>query len=190
MSRRVYLKSETIAFRKTNLPFGGLSNMAPGFPILINGYSIRTSEALYQACRFPDFPMIQKQIINERSPMSAKGISKREIQNTRDDWDLIRFKVMRWCLEVKLFQNWEKFSLLLESTGNKYIVESTPTDKVWGAVLKGDSYEGVNALGRLLMELREKYIIEKKNPIYIHPPEIPDFKISNELPLPINIKKL
>lgn len=190
MSRRIYSKNETVAFRKTASAYGGLSNMAPGFPLVINGHSIRTSEALYQACRFPAFPLIQKLIIAEKSPMSAKGISKREIIHTRDDWDLIRFKVMRWCLEVKLFQNWEKFSLLLESTGTKPIVESTPTDKVWGAVLKGDKYEGINALGRLLMELREKHIIKKERPAMIYPPEINGFMLYNELILPISVSDL
>jgi type I restriction enzyme S subunit len=46
--------------------------MAPGFPLCVNGVRIRTSEALYQACRFPHLPDIQRQIIDERSPMTAK----------------------------------------------------------------------------------------------------------------------
>ncbi len=190
MSRRTYLIDETIAFRKTTLPFGGLSNMAPGYPLVINGYSIRSSEALYQICRFPEYPTIQKQIVLEKSPMIAKRVSQKDLSKTREDWDLIRFKIMRWCLEVKLFQNWDKFSLLLESTGTKYIVEVTPTDKVWGAVLKGDTYEGVNALGRLLMEIREKYIFNKETPSIICPPEVANFKIFNEIILPISISNI
>ena len=50
---RTYRYDEVCAFRKTKEAFGALSNMASGFPIRINGTFILTSEALYQACRFP-----------------------------------------------------------------------------------------------------------------------------------------
>ena len=46
---RTYYPAESAVFLKTNERFGGLSNMAPGFPIVLNGVRIRTSEALYQA---------------------------------------------------------------------------------------------------------------------------------------------
>lgn len=63
-------------FRKTKEEYGGLSNMAAGFPIELNGVRILSSEALYQAMRFPNHPDYQKEIIQQRSPMTAKMISK------------------------------------------------------------------------------------------------------------------
>ena len=60
---RSYNAENCIAFRKTNEMFGGLSNMAPGFPIEISGTKILTAEALYQACRFPGYPALQHDII-------------------------------------------------------------------------------------------------------------------------------
>ena len=73
---REYKRSEVVHFRKTDEEFGGLSNMAPGYPLRINGTLIFTSEALYQACRFPHRPEVQRLIISQTSPMTAKMKSK------------------------------------------------------------------------------------------------------------------
>ena len=69
---RTYERSRSVVFRKTREEFGGLSNMASGFPLEINGLRVLTSEALYQACRFPHLPEVQKQILEQASPMAAK----------------------------------------------------------------------------------------------------------------------
>lgn len=69
----------------------------------------------------------------------------------------MRVKVMRWCLRVKLAQNWSAFSRLLLATGDRPIVEESRRDEFWGAKpVNADTLVGVNALGRLLMELREE----------------------------------
>ena len=49
---RTYQRNECVTFRKTDEPFGGLSNRAPGYPLCVNGLSIMTADALYQACRW------------------------------------------------------------------------------------------------------------------------------------------
>ena len=67
---RTYTRMESVAFGKTKEAFGGLSNMAAGFPIRVNGVRILTSEALYQACRFPHLPHVQRLIIAQVSPMT------------------------------------------------------------------------------------------------------------------------
>jgi type I restriction enzyme S subunit len=153
---RHYVRSECAVFRKTNELFGGLSNMAGGYPIVINGVKLRTSEALYQACRFPHLPDVQEAIIGERSPMAAKMRGKPFRSQSRQDWDEVRVSVMRWSIRVKLLQNWSRFSALLEDTGDRPIVEHSRRDRYWGAVaLNDEELEGQNVLGRLLMELRE-----------------------------------
>ena len=135
--------------------------MASGFPITINGTVVKTSEALYQSLRFPNYPEIQKRIISDSSPISAKRYGRTQIYKTRKDWNFIRFKIMKFCIEVKMFQNYSAFSKTLLSTNDIPIVEYTDKDKVWGAVLDGKYYTGTNALGRLLMGLREQ-VKEKK----------------------------
>lgn len=184
---RTYHPSTSAVFRKTNKRFGGLSNMAPSFPVVVNGVRIRTSEALYQACRFPSRPDIQKQIIDDPSPMTAKMRSKPFRQDTRSDWDAVRVNVMRWCLRIKLAQNQESFGQLLLSTGSVPIVEKVRREDFWGATEMPDGMlVGMNVLGRLLMELREQYTKEGPESFgRIEPLEIPEFLLFATPILPI-----
>lgn len=132
--------------------------MAPGYPLNVNGCFIWTAEAIYQASRFPHRRDVQKLILGQTSPMTAKMRSKPYREDSRPDWDQVRVLIMRWCLRVKLIQNWEKFRTLLLATGERPIVEDSRRDSFWGAVATKDDPEilvGCNVLGRLLMEVRE-----------------------------------
>jgi predicted NAD-dependent protein-ADP-ribosyltransferase YbiA (DUF1768 family) len=81
---------------------------------------------------------------------------------------------MRFCIAAKLEHNKKSFGRLLHSTVGKSIVEYSDKDKVWGALKAGDYYEGTNALGRLLMELRESVIRDEFKLVV---PNIPNFKL-------------
>ena len=173
---RAYRPSEVVSLRRTKERFGGLSNMASGFPIEVNGVRIGPSEALYQACRFPDRPDVQQMIIEQRSPMTAKMKGRRYVQGTRSDWQRIRVNVMRWCLRAKLVQNWDTFGSLLLSTGDVPIVEDSRRDDFWGAKLVDGALVGMNILGRLLVELREELKGPNRDGLRtVDPPHIPDF---------------
>ncbi|MBS0032173.1 NADAR family protein [Chitinophaga sp. 22321] len=184
LSQREYKIQDVITFAKTDSQFGGLSNMAPGYILFVNEVNIQSSEILYQACRFPLFPQIQEEILRTKSPMDGKIISRNYLAYTRQDWNSVKFKVMRWCLEVKLIQNYSKFSELLLTTGNKPIVEYSTKDSLWGASPSPSSKDilvGTNALGRLLMELREKIksgTLTQTSIIY--PLDIPAFLLFNK----------
>ncbi|WP_106230221.1 NADAR family protein [Halomonas ventosae] len=187
---RTYRRAEVVVFHKTRESFGGLSNMAAGFPLYVNGVRILTSEALYQACRFPHLPDIQKEIIGQHSPMTAKMKSKPHRNNSRPDWEKINFRVMRWCLRVKLAQHYEEFGSLLLSTKDRPIVEQSRKDDFWGAKT-GDLTEeiliGQNVLGRLLMELRELLKKDSNEKLKkVSPLNIPDFLLFGELIGPID----
>ena len=156
-SLKTYHREECAIFLKTAERFGGLSNMAGGYSLSINGIHIPTSEALYQACRFPDRPELQKIIIGQKSPMTAKMRTEPYRKDSRPDWDEVRVEIMRWCLHVKLVQHWEKFGNLLLSTGDKPIVEESSRDQFWGAKpINVDTLVGMNILGELLTALREQ----------------------------------
>lgn len=172
-----YNRTDCIVFKKTKEAFGGLSNMAGGFPIKINDINILTSEALYQACRFPRIPDVQELIITQGSPLAAKIVGKSHRKDTRPDWDTVRVKIMRWCLRVKLACNWNEFGELLNLTGEKPIVEDSRKDRFWGAVTEdGESLVGNNILGRLLVELREELKSEVIDDlIIVKPLTIDDF---------------
>ncbi len=182
---RTYDGKVSCVFRKTKEQFGGLSNMASGFPLRINGIEVFSSEALYQACRFPHLIHVQEKILKERSPMTAKMVSKPYRGDSRKDWDETRTKIMRWCLRVKLAQNFIEFGKVLESTGDRPIVEDSGKDIFWGTIrdkVETETFRGVNALGRLLMELRKSYNDHRFDHelFVIEPPKIPDFTLLGE----------
>ncbi|MEY2926239.1 MAG: hypothetical protein RL367_716 [Pseudomonadota bacterium] len=178
---RIYRRSEIAAFRKTVEDFGGLSNMAPGYPIVIGGQNIRTSEALYQACRFPHLPDVQKMIFAQASPMTAKMRAKPFRSESRPDWDDVRIPIMKWCLRIKLAQNWSKFGDLLLKTGELPIVEDSRKDDFWGAKVDCDGLlKGRNVLGRLLMELRQSLKQKPESLMQVRPVPITRFQILGE----------
>jgi len=175
---RTYSRKESVVFRKTDEPFGGLSNMAGGYPIQVNGVRLLTSEALYQVCRFPHLPDVQKMIIGQISPMTAKMRSKPYRKDSRPDWDQVRIRIMRWSLRMKLANNWNTFSDLLLRTGDRPIVEESRKDDFWGTKVidDGDTLVGMNVLGRLLMELREQVKQQWPDTVLdLAPPDIPQF---------------
>ena len=183
VEHRRYSPAESAVFLKTKERFGGLSNMAAGFPLVVNDVRILTSEALYQACRYPTCPEIQRVIIAQASPMTAKMKSKAHLKNTRPDWDKVRVKIMRWCLQIKLAQNADTFGKVLLSTQDLPIVEKkVRRGDFWGARVQDDgTLVGCNVLGRLLMELRQEW--KEKGPEgfrEIQPLNIPQFLLFDD----------
>lgn len=177
---RVYNIEDSIIFKKNKDRYGELSNMHMGFPLKINNINILNTEALYQACRFPHIIDLQRKIINEKSPMKVKMISNANKKKSREDFDEIKLKVMKWCLNLKLAQNFITFGYILDSTKNLNIVENSKNDNFWGAVpdMESRNYTGQNALGRLLMQLREQYRSKNKYSLLIvEQQEIADFTI-------------
>jgi ribA/ribD-fused uncharacterized protein len=165
-------------FRRANDQYGGLSNMTAQFPVCVGELRAWSSEALYQACRFPHDPDVQSEVLAERSPMTAKMKSKKYRDRSRDDWDRVRVSVMRWCLRVKLVNNWDSFGSLLLATGEHPIVEESTKDDFWGAEPQADGVlSGRNVLGRLLMELRQQLRESPESVRIVDPPAISDFKL-------------
>ena len=168
-----------------NLPVGGLSNMSGAFPLSIGGVRARSTEALYQACRFPHEPGWQREILAAGNAMQAKMKSKkdgRRKNHSRPDWDEIKVELMRWCLRVKLAQHYRDFTVqLLNWTKQRPIVEHSSKDRFWGAVKGEDGVlHGANQLGRLLVEVRDNAQLlrtasREAELLRVEPLEIPDF---------------
>jgi len=154
----VYRPENTCVFKKVKESFGGFSNMSHEFRIRVNGILIYNTEALYQACRYPHLIDVQKEILKQKSGMAAKMKNKtHRKKNSREDWEDIKIEVMRWCLRVKLGQNVFGFGRLLDSTGDKTIIEHSHNDRFWGATLGQDgTLIGQNVLGKLLMGIEER----------------------------------
>jgi ribA/ribD-fused uncharacterized protein len=158
LAERIYdpTSRELAIFKKTHEQWGGYSNMASGYPLIINDIKIRSSEALYQALKYTDYPEIQLKILEQTSPMTAKMIAKPFKEFIRPDFEVIKIRIMKWCVYTKLLCNYEKFSYLLLESENKMIVEESRRDNFWGAKRTLDNkLIGINVLGRILMEARE-----------------------------------
>lgn len=165
--------SRVCAFRRPSDTFGGFSNMSKSWPLNLFGQRIRSSEHLYQMMRFTHEPEIQELVRAARTPMQSKRVSREWTEMTRPDWDDIRVDVMRWTLRVKLSQHVKRFGDLLQSTGNRDIVEWSKHDSFWGAgPVSTDTVCGRNVLGRLLMELRTAVVQGSDN---LHNVGIPAF---------------
>ena len=114
--------------------------------------------------------------------MSAKMKGKPYREESRPDWFQVRVKIMRWCLRVKLAQHWSRFGELLLQTDDRQIVEESHKDDFWGAKpVDRETLVGTNALGRLLMELREELkTAERELLTRVEPLPIPDFLLNGE----------
>jgi predicted NAD-dependent protein-ADP-ribosyltransferase YbiA (DUF1768 family) len=114
---------DCVVFPKVNEDYGGLSNMSNDFPLVVDGVRLGSSEALYQACRFPQRPDWQREVLDAPHAMRAKMAARKEgrrKQHTRADWERVQEAVMRWCLRVKLAQHFERFGGLLRRTSPQY----------------------------------------------------------------------
>ena len=150
--------------------------MAAGFPLNVSGTRIPTIEHLYQASRFPDEPELQRLVLDQKSPMTAKMKTKPHRDRTRSDWTDVRVLIMKWCLSVKLAQHLTKFGDLLLATGDKQVVEESPKDDFWGAKPMADgTLVGQNVLGLLLTELRQKLRSSDLSLQHVRGPLVPNF---------------
>lgn len=147
-----------ILIGKVKEPFGWLGNMSP-YPVVWEGLTYLTNEALFQSLRFDDHA-IREAIRAQKSPMSAKFVAKREkarmVVKPLSEQDLDN---MRLCLRLKIEQHPDLRAMLLD-TGEEDIVEDCTkrprgSGLFWGAANKDGVWNGENWLGRLWMERRQ-----------------------------------
>ena len=154
---RRYKISDVEPFQKTRDRNGAFSNMAGGMPILVCGIEIRSTEAYYQAMKFPDHPQVQELVLRERSPMIAKRVAYEHQDKIRSDWLKINVPVMRHALRLRHAHHRETMTELFIRTEDRPIVEISMRDDFWGAKPTGDGWAiGRNVLGRLWMEVRQQ----------------------------------
>lgn len=179
LRKSTYSVNNSCVIYKTKEEYGDLSNMAGGYPLVINDTVIKNSEALFQVCRYPHSPQIQQEILDKASPIIAKRVSKKYRDETREDWEDIKIKLMRWCLKVKSAQHYDKIKSILDLTKSKSIVEKHWRKDYWGTVTdKSDPTKlvGHNVLGKLWMEIREDFKKKsKKQLLAVKALDIDDF---------------
>lgn len=160
-----YSSEQTIGFTSTVAEWGIFSNFAKT-PMMVNGVEFACVEQLFHYIRLnneAERAEYLKLVPNMGLKMKAKVFKKRGVE--RSDWREVAVDVMRFCLNHK-YQASAEFRKALTDSDDKYIVEDESNRKKkpdsWGAVLDATTgeYYGKNIMGRLLMELREKGILE------------------------------
>lgn len=117
--------------------------------IVINDKVYATTEHYFQACKArneKDHEFIRLQ----PNPGKSKYWGNRI--NLRPDWEEVKGDVMLEALRAKFTQHSDLQALLL-LTGDSYIIETSPYDKIWGW---GPKRNGQNRLGKSLIQIREE----------------------------------
>lgn len=156
----VWNPENSCVFHRTRDKWGEFSNMHKGFPLQVGGLRVGSTEALYQACKFPDHEDVQAAILDASTPMLSKRVAYSYADRSqRPDWDQVKVAVMTWCVALKSLQH-PSFAALLIETGTRDIVEhgGKRQDTFWGAVPEGDVFRGRNTLGIVLMGVREAWV--------------------------------
>ncbi|KAL6346264.1 hypothetical protein AAG906_033060 [Vitis piasezkii] len=162
-------ESSIIFFYKTWDLYGAFSNFSP-HPIQMpdeNGdYQTWSSvEHYYQAHKFvgvndPVARDFVEDIKSAKSPEEAarmgRTIQRQHPDLVRSDWDAVKIDVMYRALKCK-FSIYPHLNSMLLSTAGSVLVEASPHDLFWGG---GRDGEGLNYLGRLLMQLRSEFLGE------------------------------
>jgi ribA/ribD-fused uncharacterized protein len=100
-------------------------------------------------------------IMNETNPKNIKKYGRQVKNFSEDIWNKNKYKFMYEGVYEKFYQNQELKTKLLQ-TENKFLVEASPYDNIWGIgfnkseALKNKNNWGQNLLGKILNEVREK----------------------------------
>ena len=119
------------------------------FAVEIDGNVCPTAEHAYQMRKFTDVKLKQ-QVLEARSAHDAKKIARRNDQFKRKDWHIIKLPTMEEVVHAKLLQH-EFIQVKLLKTGERLIVEDSPTDSFWG---RGPDWRGENNLGKIWVRQR------------------------------------
>jgi ribA/ribD-fused uncharacterized protein len=141
-----------------------LSNFYP-CDITICGVPYKSTEAAYQASKSDD--LFIRSTFSTVDPKYAKAMGRK--MKLRPNWDeLTKVECMELCLRAKFTD--PSLQARLISTDPLELVEGNHwNDTFWG-VCNG---KGRNMLGKLLMILRDEYIMYKPQPFYDGTGEVP-----------------
>lgn len=132
--------------------FYALDNFS-AFTVTIWGKTFMTAEHAYQWKKFAISNMsIADLIYIAPSPCDTKLIADQYRNLISKEWDKVKLGYMEEILRAKYSQH-EKVQVLLMETGEREIIENSPTDTFWGI---GADENGQNHLGRLWMKIRNE----------------------------------
>lgn len=122
-------------------------------PMVIDNIEYMSNEHYFQSKKFEGTEW-GKYIASLPTPSDAAIEGRRTDLPLRTDWEQVKEGIMVKGLVAKFTQN-ENLKDFLIKTDPCEIVENSPYDYYWGVGFKGT---GLNRLGILLMQVREKLI--------------------------------
>ena len=154
-----------IAFCRTKDTGGAFSNCGNCQLQVFDDLTVKNSEVLFQALKFPEHPELQAQIINSIYWKDGKGLARKFDQLVTPGWknDKLSFAAMRYVVRLKILQSPIIRQELLRCQDKK-IVEKSFKDDFWGAKPTYDKPNiliGENFLGRIWMEAREAWFTQQ-----------------------------
>lgn len=126
-----------------------LSNMYP-CKVIYRGIEFASAESAFQSQKNP----LHSNLFIGLNGYEAKKLGRKV--NLRSDWDKVRVSIMEEVLIAKFDSNPELKEKLISTFPNKLYEGNDWNDTFWG-ICNGNGY---NHLGRLLMNLRAKYLIK------------------------------
>mmetsp|Transcript_11524 Transcript_11524/g.43231 ORF Transcript_11524/g.43231 Transcript_11524/m.43231 type:complete len:196 (-) Transcript_11524:181-768(-) len=106
-------------------------------------------------------PDVAKRILGTKDPKQVKALGRAVKGFNQEDWDREKLEIVIEGNYLKFTQNAELKAMLL-ATGDRYMVEASPLDRIWGIGLneasarEGEKWRGQNLLGIALMKARER----------------------------------
>ena len=143
-----------------------LSNWHPAKFILTfnnDDYNFENVEQAMMASKamlFNDLESFQK-ILKTPNPKSVKALGRKVKNFDPKLWDEHKKYIVKTAVLGKFLYN-DKLKENLLATGNKFLAEDSPYDKIWGIGTKSMTHKknktwpGQNLLGEILMEVREE----------------------------------
>jgi ribA/ribD-fused uncharacterized protein len=133
-------------------------------PFTVEGIEYKTTEhwmMCHKAKLFGDNEVFEK-ILKAEKPGEVKELGRQIINFDQPKWDATKYEIVKTG-NVHKFQQNKILSEYLINTGDRVIVEASPTDTIWGIGLAADSrlaenphtWRGENLLGFALMETRD-----------------------------------
>lgn len=103
-------------------------------------------------------------ILRANTPKGCKWLGKQVKPFDGDQWNAVKYDIVKTGNRAKFQQNPDLKELLL-ATGNSIMAEASPKDEVWGIEMDAQTaartdpsqWPGKNLLGKILMELREEF---------------------------------
>lgn len=134
-----------------------LSNFYPAW-VELDGMEYPSVEHAYQAAKTLDAE-IRRAVQQCASPAEAKAIGSG--LDLRPDWETLKFEVMEALLLQKFSQ--PDLRRMLLATGNALLIEGNDWgDRIWGCTRSdAGGWIGENRLGRLLMMIRARLLVEE-----------------------------